>query len=283
MVSKSLSPRVAFAISAVLSSCLLSHASPPPKDDPPPPAKPIKVFQATKNISAPELIPIDLSKLIETNCTNRMAGDVELATIVDPGGSPNDILVIQKSGADLERLALEIASREKFKPGQKDGMPVAVSTTINMHLDVCIANVPDEKGNPVPRVRPFSQPVQNLGPASDQEPATFIPYPPETDQTGDLSVPLRIGGDVKAPVPIHTPAAEFSDEAKRRGIQGACLISLIVDAQGIPRDLVILKPLGHGLDANALEAVKAYRFKPATRNGRPVPVRMEIIVNFKLY
>jgi TonB family protein len=94
----------------------------------------------------------------------------------------------------------------------------------------------------------------------------------------------RIGGGVSAPVPIFTPEAEFSDEARRAKYQGVCLISLIVDAQGNPQNPRVVRPLGMGLDEKALEAVRKYKFKPAMKDGRtPVPVMMSIEVNFRLY
>jgi TonB family protein len=94
----------------------------------------------------------------------------------------------------------------------------------------------------------------------------------------------RIGGGVSAPVPIFTPEAEFSDEARRAKYQGVCLISLIVDAQGNPQNPRVVRPLGMGLDEKALEAVRKYKFKPAMKDGKtPVPVMMSIEVNFRLY
>ncbi len=94
----------------------------------------------------------------------------------------------------------------------------------------------------------------------------------------------QIGGGVSAPVAIFTPEAEFSDEARRAKYQGVCLISLIVDAQGNPQDPRVIRALGMGLDEKALEAVRKYKFKPAMKDGRiPVPVRITIEVNFRLY
>jgi len=93
----------------------------------------------------------------------------------------------------------------------------------------------------------------------------------------------RIGGGVSAPVPIFTPEAEFSDEARRAKYQGVCLISLIVDAQGNPQTPRVVRPLGMGLDEKALEAVRKYKFKPAMKDGKPVAVMMSIEVNFRLY
>ena len=90
-------------------------------------------------------------------------------------------------------------------------------------------------------------------------------------------------GGVSQLVPILTPEAEFSDEARRQKYQGACAISLIVDAQGNPQNLRVIQPLGLGLDEKALEAVHKYRFKPARKDGKPVAVRMSVVVNFRLF
>lgn len=90
-------------------------------------------------------------------------------------------------------------------------------------------------------------------------------------------------GGVTQPVPIFTPEAEFSDEARRQKYQGVCEISVIIDAQGNPQSPRLVRALGMGLDEKALEAVMRYRFKPAKKDGRPVPVRMTVMVNFRLY
>jgi TonB family protein len=44
-----------------------------------------------------------------------------------------------------------------------------------------------------------------------------------------------------------------------------------------------VKPVGRGLDEKALEAVRTWKFKPATLGGVPVTVRMVVEINFKLY
>lgn len=93
----------------------------------------------------------------------------------------------------------------------------------------------------------------------------------------------RVGGLVSAPVPLLTPEAEFSDEARRAKYQGEVMISLIVDAQGNPQNPRVVRPLGMGLDEKALEAVRKYKFKPAMKQGKPVPVMITIAVNFRLY
>jgi TonB family protein len=90
------------------------------------------------------------------------------------------------------------------------------------------------------------------------------------------------GGEVSSPIPISTPEAEFSDEARRNKFQGICMIALVVDAHGNPQNPRVIRALGMGLDEKALAAVLRYRFKPAMKNGRPVPVAITVEVDFRL-
>jgi protein TonB len=90
-------------------------------------------------------------------------------------------------------------------------------------------------------------------------------------------------GGVSIPVPLLSPEAEFSDEACRNKYQGVCMISVIVDAHGYPQNPRVARSLGMGLDEKALEAVQRYRFKPAMKDGKPVPVMILVEVNFRLY
>ena len=93
----------------------------------------------------------------------------------------------------------------------------------------------------------------------------------------------HIGGDVSAPKLIFAPDPEFTEKARRAKYQGVCVIALIIDAQGNPERVQVVRHLGMGLDKKAVEAVKQYKFKPAMRFGSPVAVQVNIEVNFRLY
>jgi TonB family protein len=95
----------------------------------------------------------------------------------------------------------------------------------------------------------------------------------------------RIGKDVSAPVLIHSAEAEFpaSARAKKDKFDGTCLIVLVVDASGMPRDVHVDRSLSPDFDANAIKAVKEYRFAPAKRAGQPVAVALHVEVNFKRF
>lgn len=90
-------------------------------------------------------------------------------------------------------------------------------------------------------------------------------------------------GTVRPPKPISTPDPSYDAYAKRAKYQGSSVLRVILDKEGSPRDIQILRPLGFGLDEKAIAAVKRWRFKPATRNGEPVAVRVSVEVNFRLY
>lgn len=58
---------------------------------------------------------------------------------------------------------------------------------------------------------------------------------------------------------------------------------MIVDANGNPQQIHVVRSLGMGLDEKAIEAVKQYRFVPAMYKGKPVPVEINIEVRFQVY
>ena len=88
---------------------------------------------------------------------------------------------------------------------------------------------------------------------------------------------------VSMPVPIFAPDPHYSDFGRRKRIQGKCLVSLIVDADGVPRNVQIFKSLEPSLDRNAIEAVNIWWFRPAMKGPDPVPAKITVEVDFRLY
>lgn len=92
-----------------------------------------------------------------------------------------------------------------------------------------------------------------------------------------------VGGNVSAPIPIYKPEPPYSEQARKAKYQGTVVLWIVVDAQGNVTDAQVVKPLGMGLDQNAIKTVKTWKFKPAMRNGSPVPVKVMVEVSFRLF
>jgi protein TonB len=75
---------------------------------------------------------------------------------------------------------------------------------------------------------------------------------------------------------------EFSEKAKHAKYSGHVLVYLLVDKDGNPTHVRVLKSAGMGLDEKAVEAVRQYKFKPATFMGQPVTVDLYVDVNFQI-
>jgi TonB family protein len=93
----------------------------------------------------------------------------------------------------------------------------------------------------------------------------------------------KVGGGISAPQAISAPDPDYTEEARRAKKQGTCVLWLIVDSAGQPRDIKVVRGLGLGLDAKALEAVRQWRFQPALKDGKPVDVQISVEVEFHLY
>lgn len=104
----------------------------------------------------------------------------------------------------------------------------------------------------------------------------FGPY-----DTGNVFVP-GIGG-VTRPRPIYEPDPDYSDAARKAKYQGSVLLWLVVGADGLTHNIRVQRSLGMGLDEKAIAAVSAWKFEPATLDGRPVAVEVNVQVTFRLY
>jgi TonB family protein len=92
----------------------------------------------------------------------------------------------------------------------------------------------------------------------------------------------HIAGNVQKPVIVSTVKPQFTEQARRNQFSGDVMVYLIVEKDGTPSHIRVVKSLGMGLDEKTIEAVKQYRFKPATFMGQPIRVDLYLDVNFRL-
>lgn len=94
--------------------------------------------------------------------------------------------------------------------------------------------------------------------------------------------PYRPGAGITPPELVHEVKPQYTDEARRRSIEGEVVLEVIVQANGSVGRVRVLQGLGAGLDQRAVEAVRRWRFSPARRRGSPVDVLVEVAVDFRL-
>ena len=94
--------------------------------------------------------------------------------------------------------------------------------------------------------------------------------------------PYRPGTGITAPSILREVTPDYTDEGRRRGIEGDVVLEIVVRADGSVGSVKTLRGLGAGLDQRAADAVRQWRFNPARRYGTPVDVIVEVAVEFKL-
>jgi len=85
------------------------------------------------------------------------------------------------------------------------------------------------------------------------------------------------------PRQIKSRNPKFSEQARKDKVQGVVLLLLVVTREGRVVDVRVKDGLGHGLDENAIKAVRKWQFAPATKDGKPVAVQISVEVDFHLY
>jgi TonB family protein len=93
---------------------------------------------------------------------------------------------------------------------------------------------------------------------------------------------FHVGKGVTPPVPVKRGEPDYTDEARLAKLQGTVVLRLVIGIDGRAHETQVVRELGLGLDENAIEAIGQWQFKPATKDGQPVPVRANIEVNFRL-
>lgn len=94
--------------------------------------------------------------------------------------------------------------------------------------------------------------------------------------------PYRPGSGIEAPRLLREIRADYTEDARQRGIAGDVVLEIVVRRDGSVGDIRILQGRPAGLNDRAVQAVRQWRFAPARRLGVPVDVIVEVSVEFKL-
>jgi outer membrane biosynthesis protein TonB len=79
---------------------------------------------------------------------------------------------------------------------------------------------------------------------------------------------------------FEPPSNEF---AQANGVAGMALYHTVIGPDGKPGEIAVGRPIGFGLDENAVDSIRKASFQPATKEGKPVPVLLDLVVQFRIY
>jgi TonB family protein len=87
--------------------------------------------------------------------------------------------------------------------------------------------------------------------------------------------PIAGGLGSSRPVLLKQVEPGYTEEARAAKVQGTVVLQVEIDPSGkvATTHIGVVRSLGLGLDEKAIEAVKQWQFKPATRNGTPVTAK----------
>jgi len=88
---------------------------------------------------------------------------------------------------------------------------------------------------------------------------------------------------VTAPHATYSPDPTYPEKERRARHQGAVVLTLVVGPDGLPRDIRVSRTLSPEFDKAAIDAVKKWKFTPATRDSKPVAVEIDVQVAFRLF
>lgn len=108
------------------------------------------------------------------------------------------------------------------------------------------------------------------------------PNPTSTVSPGTIGPDgaYRVGNGVTSAAPLTRVPGTLPDLARQLRASGEVTLSVVVGENGDIRDVRVIKSAGYGMDARAMEAVRKWRFRAGTKDGKPVDVRIQVAFNF---
>ena len=173
-------------------------------------------------------------------------GTVVVYAEITKDGSPENLRVLRSLGHGLDQEAVRTVQQWRFEPSLQNGQIIRVATyvPVNFRLQRQIydAWLPSQGGNEV----------------------------------------FQITDGVTIPGIISRVQAPYTDEARAAKLEGKIVLFIEITSAGIVENVVVLQKMGKGMDESAVQAIKQWKFSPATKDGRPVAVMITVEMNFSL-
>lgn len=197
---------------------------------------------------------------------NGIEGKVELRAVIAPNGKSKDIAVLS-GDSEFSQNAIVAIRKWRFHPELRKGRAVETIYKVHVRFNPMLKEANSEVELESPLSEP--SPISSLAKLHRQDLGTEIHH---------MSEPGMI-----APKQLYSPEPEFSEKATLEKDHGNVEIDLVVGVDGLPHSLQIACSSASDLNDNAIAAVNRWKFAPATKDGKPVPVEIVVEVSFKLY
>jgi TonB family protein len=212
------------------------------------------VYCVGPEVTSPRLVRTVSVPYPDSVSEKDIQGMTVLAMVIEANGLPTHIQLLHKHGDAFDQVSLAAVRNSIFEPGMLAGKPVPVWIDVRVvfHADR-IQAIPEilitERDLPLPDASQFED--------KHHKPLSYTP-----------------------PIPIHTVDADFADPFTKHPYVQVAIVAVLVNEEGLPKEVRVTRGLGFGLDKKAEAAVWQYRFLPATSKGKPIAARRNVMVEF---
>ena len=192
-------------------------------------------------------------------------GCVTIEFAIEKDGKLANMKLVQSSGdTTLERAAWAgITQSSPFHPLPEQFTGQSLALRFHFHYN------PGQRGHLMP-----------VGPGSGE---WHPPIAPPEPQTYNGETVYRVGRGIVAPKSTYMPEPEFTEKARKKKLSGTVVLAIIVTPQGNVDDVKVVRGFDSDLDQRAVDTVRTWKFDPGTKDGKPVPVALNVEVSFRLY
>jgi TonB family protein len=164
-----------------------------------------------------------------------------------------------------------------------EAQPASEGTHTEAQPGAIDPQTPQSAKTPLSKPQPGDPIARIVSPSKVNFKDPALPEPLPGEFSAGPGFYYHVGNGVSAPQPLYTPDPQYSEVARQFRFQGAVMLIADIDAEGRVSGLQVLRSIGMGLDAKALETVRTWKFRPSLKDGVPVATQMNIEVSFNLY
>jgi TonB family protein len=212
------------------------------------------VYYAGPEVTAPRLIRTVFVPYPGGIPSKGIQGMTVLAMVIAANGIPEHIQVLHTHGEAFDQMAIAAVKQSSFEPGKLGDKSVAVWIDVRV-----VFHANRSAATPQVLVAERDLPPPNESQLEDKHHNPLLYTPPFL---------------------IHTVDADFADPFTAHPFVQVATLSVLVDAEGQPQQVRVVRGLGFGLDEKAEAAVWHYRFLPATKKGQRIADHREVMVSF---